>query len=320
MRLASWIKPKPTQLDLLSVDAAPNAAAPAPDAGTTATQPAAPGNPLVLPLAVLCEDPNNPRTEFPETELDELAEDIRRHGILQPIVVHPVDAVGLYRIHFGAKRLRAAARAGLQAVPVVVLDAPADPYTQVAENQQRHGLTPLDLARFIKSRVDVGESNATVAKRLGMNLTTLAHHLSLLDLPTVLDQALKAGRCTSPRTLHELSKLHEIAPDRVRSLVAGDAEITRQVVSELKGKPTAPTPPPKAFTQADGIARANAACDRLERILARIDTATSGPTTTDLVALQRRVVALARRWSQGSDRQTPTVRKGSDSPTPARST
>jgi ParB family chromosome partitioning protein len=204
-------------------------------------------------------------------------------------------------------------------VAVVVLDAPADPYTQVAENQQRHGLTPLDLARFIKSRVDVGESNATVAKRLGMNLTTLAHHLSLLELPTVLDQALKAGRCTSPRTLHELSKLHEIAPDRVRILVAGDAEITRQVVSELKGNP-APSPPIKAFAQADGIARANAACDRLERILARIDTATSGPTTTDLVALQRRVAALARRWSQGSDRQTPTVRKGSDSPTPARPT
>ena len=299
MRIASWIKPKPTQLDLLSVDAVPNAAAPAPDAGTPATQPAPSGKPLVLPVAVLCEDPNNPRTEFPETELDELAEDIRHHGILQPIVVHPVDVAGLYRIHFGAKRLRAAARAGLQAVPVVVLDAPADPYTQVAENQKRHGLTPLDLARFIKSRVDVGESNATVAKRLAMNLTTLAHHLSLLELPDVLDQALKAGRCTSPRTLHELSKLHEIAPDRVRILVAGDAEITRQMVRELMGKPTAPSPAPKAFAQADGIARAIAACDRLERILARIDTTPSGPTTTDLVALQQRVAALARRWSKG---------------------
>jgi ParB family chromosome partitioning protein len=72
-------------------------------------------------------------------------------------------------------------------------------------NQKRHGLTPLDLARFIKNRVGGGESNATVAKRLGMNLTTLARHLSLLELPPVLGQSLKAGRCISPRTLHELS-------------------------------------------------------------------------------------------------------------------
>jgi ParB family chromosome partitioning protein len=319
--LKLWNKATNAQLSLLDATPVP-AATPAPAALAscrTTTHRVEPAAPQMVPVAALCEDPNNPRTEFPEAELNELAEDIRQHGVLQPIVVQPADEQGRHRIHFGAKRWRAAQRAGLTEVPVVMRDAPTDPYTQVAENQQRHGLTPLDLARFIKSRVDVGESNATVAKRLGMNLTTLAHHLSLLELPTVLDQALKAGRCTSPRTLHELSKLYEIAPDRVRILLAGDAEITRQVVSELKGNP-APSPPMKAFAQADGIARANAACDRLERILAPIDTATSGPTTTDLVALQRRVAALARCWSQGSDRQTPTVRKGSDSPTPARPT
>ena len=87
------------------------------------------------------EDSGNPRTEFPDAELDELAEDIRQHGILQPIVVHPADDAGRYRIHFGAKRLRAARRAGLQEVPVVVRVA-ADPYAQVAENQKRHGLSP----------------------------------------------------------------------------------------------------------------------------------------------------------------------------------
>jgi ParB family chromosome partitioning protein len=65
----------------------------------------------------------------------------------------------------------------------------------VAENQKRHGLSALDLARFIKSRSDAGDSNATIAKRLGMNLTTVAHHLALLELPPELDQALKAGRC-----------------------------------------------------------------------------------------------------------------------------
>jgi ParB family transcriptional regulator, chromosome partitioning protein len=148
MRLASWIKPKPAQLDLLNVEveASLTEGAQAPTAPRTSSQ----GKPLMLAVALLCEDPNNPRTEFPEGEMNELAEDIRQHGVLQPIVVHPADAAGRYRIHFGAKRWRAAQRAGLAEVPVVVRDAVTDPYAQVAENQKRHGLTPLDLARFIK--------------------------------------------------------------------------------------------------------------------------------------------------------------------------
>ena len=189
-----------------------------------------------MPITSIDEDPNNPRTTFPDTEIDELADDMRQHGILQPLTVHPADAQGHYRIHFGAKRWRAAQRAGLAEVPVVVRDAPADPYAQVAENQKRHGLMPLDLARFIKGRVDKGDSNAFIAKRMGMNLTTVAHHLSLLELPPVLDQALKSGRCTSPRTLHELSKLHEVEPAKVRALVDGDGEITRNAVTAIKAE------------------------------------------------------------------------------------
>jgi ParB family chromosome partitioning protein len=104
--LKLWNKVEEVQLDLLE------------------TTPAAPH---LLAIGRLCEDPNNPRAEFSEVELDELAEDIRLHGILQPIVVHPADAQGRYRIHFGAKRWRAAQRAGLAEVPVVMRDAPLDP-------------------------------------------------------------------------------------------------------------------------------------------------------------------------------------------------
>jgi len=174
------------------------------------------------------------RTEFPDIELQELTEDIRERGILQPPrrarcrwQRSPPDS--LWR-----QRLRAAARAGMTHVPVVISDLPADPYAQVAENQKRHGLSPLDLARFIKSRSEAGDSNATIAKRLGMNLTSVAHHLTLLELPPELDQALKEGRCTSPRTLHELRKLHHEEPDRVRALVAGLTEITRTAVTALR--------------------------------------------------------------------------------------
>jgi len=134
---------------------------------------------LLVAASLLHEDASNPRTEFPDAEIDELAADIRERGILQPIVVHPADDSGQYRIHFGAMRLRAALRAGLDVVPVVVRDAAADPYAAVAENQKRHNLSPLDLARFIKGRVVAGESNAVIARKLGMDLTTVAHHLAL---------------------------------------------------------------------------------------------------------------------------------------------
>jgi ParB family transcriptional regulator, chromosome partitioning protein len=313
-----WQKEPAPQLDLLSLDAPSQATVPD-DAVVAQSEHVEPkqspskraatrGAPLRVAVTSIDEDPNNPRTEFPDAELDELAEDIRQRGILQPLIVHPADAQGRYRLHFGAKRLRAALRAALGAVPVVVRDVPADAYDQVAENQKRHALTPLDLARFIKGRVDAGESNAEIARRLGMNLTTVAHHLSLLDLPPAIDQALKTGRCTSPRTLHELSKLNDVAPDKVRALVDSGTEITRAAVTELKAEESASAAKPKAGNQADALARAHAACDRLERALARID----GPppytvALPELVALRIRVEDITRKWLWGSDRQTPVA-------------
>ncbi len=248
MRLP-WNKSKEVQLDLL--DAEPGAAAahqpvsPAPRADETSQNAAAnstaaamssgnDGRPLLLAVSLLYEDAHNPRTEFPEESIDELAEDIQQRGVLQPLVVHPADSDGRHKVHFGAKRLRAAIRAGLHEAPVVIRDLPADRYAQVAENQKRHGLTPLELARFILAQVDAGDSNATIARQLGMNLTAVAHHLSLLELPPALDDALKSGRCTSSRTLHELRSLHAHSPDRVQALLDSGAEITRAAVSAIR--------------------------------------------------------------------------------------
>ena len=207
-----WNKAKDLQLDL--IDAEPEAdapdqvaeGAPCANAGAhlqaavspAASDPVIPdGRPMLVAVTLLHEDANNPRTEFPEAALQELAADIQQRGILQPIVVCRADGEGRHRIHFGAKRLRAAIRAGLHEVPVVVRDLPADCYAQVVENQKRHGLTPIEMAKFIRGQVDAGDSNATTARQLGMNLTTVAHHLSLLELPSELDVALKSGRCVA---------------------------------------------------------------------------------------------------------------------------
>jgi ParB family chromosome partitioning protein len=256
------------------------------------------GEPLLAAVDLLEEDPGNPRTEFPERELQELADDIGARGILQPIVVHRASADGRYRIRFGAKRLRAAKQAGLREVPIVVGLADHDAYAQVAENQKRHGLTPLDLARFMRSRVEAGESNAEIGKRMGIDQTTVTHHLALLALPPVLDDALKSGRCTSPRTLYELSKLHEEQPEQVAALASSDAELTRTAVAALKSNDRTPAVPGRQRTGARRssflIGQANACCSKLESLLARLNEPEAA-TADELAELRRRLAALGDR-------------------------
>ena len=255
------------------------------------------GQALVVPIERLYEDPDNPRTEFPEARIDELAEDIRQHGILQPIVVQAADASGRYRIHFGAMRLRAATRAGLLDIPIAVRAAAADPYARVAENQKRCPLSPLDLARFMRGRVDDGDSNATIAKRLGMDLTSIAHHLALLELPPELDEVLKTGRCTSPRTLYELSKLRDEHPDRINALMDGEGEITRSAVATLRAASvsTGSTSAAVAKRSHSLIEQANAACTRLELLVIRVKKSEAAQAQPELAALRRRVADLADR-------------------------
>jgi ParB family chromosome partitioning protein len=263
------------------------------------------GHALLVSLDLIDEDPNNPRTDFPEAEIAALADDIRERGVLEPIVVHPADAAGRYRIHFGAMRCRASRRAGLDAVPVVFRDAHADPYAQVSENQKRRGLTPLDLARFIGSRVDAGESNATIAKRLAMDITTVAHHLALLDLPPELDAAMKAGRCTSPKTLHELNKLRQAQPEEANVLLAGDGDISRAAVAAARASAATERCSKKT---AASMTQANGACARLEQTLTRIEQCKHEFGEPELFALRQRLAALAGRIAWGSDGPTPKTK------------
>lgn len=267
-------------------------------------QPVNTGAPMMVAIDRLDEDRDNPRTEFPAHELEELAADIAERGILQPIVVETLDLDGRCLIRFGAKRFRAARLAGLTEVPVVVSWQPRDAYDQVAENLKRHALTPLDLARFIRTRIDADESNATIAKRLAIDQTTLAHHLSLLSLPPVLEAALASGRCTSPRTLHELSKLHDDDPGRVADLIASDRPVTREAVAAARDATPIPvdvglaaaSAPPRHDQLSQLVRRTEALCERLDGSIARLlKTGTARIAPDDLATLRRRVAELASR-------------------------
>jgi ParB family chromosome partitioning protein len=255
------------------------------------------GEPLLAPIELLEEDPGNPRTEFPEGELAELAADIGEHSILQPIVVRSPGSDGRYRVLFGAKRLRAAKLAGLREVPVVIGTSAHDVYAQVAENQKRHGLSPLDLAKFMRSRVDAGESNADIARRMGIDQTTVTHHLALLTLPPDLNEAFRSGRCTSPKTLYELAKLRDKRPEQVKAIVAREGKITRRDVTTLK----APRRPARTVGRAAPTRRRNASlsaqadelCRRLESLVSRITKQGAPVTPDEVAALRRRLADLA---------------------------
>ena len=186
-------------------------------------------------------------------------------------------------------------------------DLPVDRYAQVAENQKRHGLTPLEMARFIQEQVEAGDSNAIIARQLGMNLTTVAHHLALLELPAEINEVMKSGRCISPRTLHELSKLHADNPEQVQSLLTSGADITRTAVSALRDPPKGDVASDAASPRSNKlIDQAHAACDRLERALGRIEPSNSHKVALpELIALRIRVEDITKHWLQGSDGQTP---------------
>jgi ParB family transcriptional regulator, chromosome partitioning protein len=262
-------------------------------------KPVATGEPLLASIELLEEDPGNPRTEFPDGELAELAADIGVRGILQPIVVHSATADGRYRLLFGAKRLRAAKLAGLREVPVVISASAHDAYAQVAENQKRHGLSPLDLARFMRSRADTGESNAEIARRMNIDQTTVAHHLALLTLPPDLDEALRSGRCTSPRTLYELARLHDERPDQVKAIVDRTGEITRSDVAALKATRRSGgavgRKPPASRGKAPLAAQAADLCARLESLMVRLTKPGAPVTAEELGALRRRLADLASK-------------------------
>ena len=194
------------------------------------------GTPLEVALAEVYEDPANPRTEFDATELEELADDIAQNGILQPIVVWPRDQRG-YKIRYGAKRRRAAeiacAVTGVKTAPVIINDLHLDDYAQVSENLKRSGLTPMDMARFIERKVAVGDSQSTIAKRLGLSKGRITEFLALLGLPAPLRLVYDEGRCVNPQVLYLLASVYRRFPDSVTTWLDAQPEITRARVTAL---------------------------------------------------------------------------------------
>jgi ParB family chromosome partitioning protein len=147
-----------------------------------------------LAIAMLSPNPEQPRTIFDEDALAELAVSIKQYGIVQPLVVTPVDSG--YHIIAGERRWRAAQLAGLKTVPALVRTAQQQEKLELAilENVQRVDLSPLETAVSVERlHQQFNLSYSDIAKRLGKAETTLHNTVRLLQLPAVAREALAGG-------------------------------------------------------------------------------------------------------------------------------
>jgi len=208
------------------------------------SQLASDGKPLQLPLLLIDEDPEQPRREFDETALAELADTIRERGVRSPISVRPHPQMPeRWILNFGSRRLRASKLAERSEIPAFV-DACADSYDQVIENEQREPLTPLELALFIQRRQALGESQRLIGRRLGKSQTYVMYASALIDAPGWLIALYREGRCRGVKELHELRRLHRDDPKGVEQWICGPGPVplTRRGIDELRhmlGKPSA---------------------------------------------------------------------------------
>lgn len=178
------------------------AAAPAPEqaAAAVARTPGLAPNLGALRVRVddIVPNPDQPRRRFDPEALDALAESIRRHGLLQPLIVRRTERG--HELIAGERRLRAARRAGLDEVPVVVRDAEPPERLELAliENLQREELTPLEEAEAYRQLIEVyGLTQDDIARRVGKSRPAIANALRLLALPETVKAQLEGGELSA---------------------------------------------------------------------------------------------------------------------------
>lgn len=167
-----------------------------------------PGAPRTVPIEAIRPSPFQPRRRFAEAELDGLVQSIREKGVIQPLLVRPVDDLiddsgdpgAEFELVAGERRWRAAQRAGLHEVPVVIRSFGNSEVLEIAlvENLQREDLTPLEEAE-VYSRLmhEFGRNQAEVAETIGKSRSHVANTLRLLGLPSAVKQQVEDGALTA---------------------------------------------------------------------------------------------------------------------------
>lgn len=157
------------------------------------------GNTVTLKISEIEPNHNQPRREFDEESLNQLAESIKTHGLIQPILVKPLFGGG-YQIVAGERRYRACQLAGITEVPVTIRELTEQETMEIAliENLQREDLNPIEEAQGYKSLMDEhGLTQEAVAEAVGKSRPAVANTLRLLNLPKSVEDLVKSGKLSS---------------------------------------------------------------------------------------------------------------------------
>jgi len=164
-----------------------------------------------VPIEFVAPNPRNPRRQFGDADLADLAQSIREHGIVQPVVVRPAAEAGRYEIIAGERRWRAAQRAGLTGIPVIIRDVNDRVALELAivENVQRTDLNAVEEALGYQQLIDEHNyTQADLGQVIGKSRSHVANTLRLLKLPEVIrdmlvDGSLSAGHARTLVTVED---------------------------------------------------------------------------------------------------------------------
>ena len=193
-----------------------------------------------LPVSQIESCRNQPRKNFDPEKLEELADSIREHGVIQPLTVRKLSS-GYYQIIAGERRWRAARLAGLEEIPAVVIEADDRKAMELAmiENLQREDLNPMEEAQGYRALIDnYGMTQEQAAQRVGKSRSAVANAMRLLDLEENLQVLVEDGELSAghARALLPLSPLLRVQAARTVTQSGLSVRQTEQLVKRLLAK------------------------------------------------------------------------------------
>ena len=201
---------------------------------------------VTLRLSEIEPNRNQPRTNFDEDALAELADSIAKHGLIQPIVVRPTSN-GVYQIVAGERRWRACRMAGHNEVPVVIKELDDQKYFEVAliENLQREDLNAVEEAQGYRTLIDTyGLTQEQVAESVGKSRSAVTNALRLLNLDKKALDALKNGEITAGHARAILAAVDaQTAAQMLKVAIAGASVRELEAMTKTQQKTKKATPP-----------------------------------------------------------------------------
>ena len=203
---------------------------------------------VTLNISELEPNRNQPRREFDEEALNSLAESIKQHGLIQPILVRPILGGG-YMIVAGERRYRACQIAGVTEIPVVIRELTDRETMEIAliENLQRENLNPIEEAKGYRTLMDdYGLTQEQVSEAIGKSRPSVANSLRLLNLPDEVSVMVEQGKVSAGHARALLSFDNESEMIRVANEIALSDMSVRQIEKIAKQKkPQKPKPAPQ---------------------------------------------------------------------------